>query len=120
MLIKDEPAKKAVLETLADDYARRMLEATMYKAKSVPELMRECNVPMTSAYRRVKKLVDARLMRLERIVITDGGVKYELYRSSVRGISVKFVDGSLEVDITPSLGAAERMADLFYTMKGEE
>jgi len=120
MLIKDEPAKKVVLEVLVDDYARSMLEATIYKAKSVPELMRECNVPMTSAYRRVKKLVDTRLMRVERTMITDEGVKYELYRSNVRGISVKFEAGSLEVDLAPNVGAVERMADLFFTMKGEK
>lgn len=120
MLIRNELAKRAALEVLVDDYARSMLEATVYKAKSVPEIMRECNIPMTSAYRRVKKLTEAGLLKVERSVITDDGVKYELYRSNVRAITVRFEVGSVEVDVTPNVGAAEKMADLFFSMKGEK
>lgn len=96
-----------------------MLEATVYKAKSVPEIMRECNIPMTSAYRRVKKLMDAGLLKIERAVITEEGVKYELYRSCVRAISVTFKVGSIEIDIIPNLDTTDRLTDLFYSVRGE-
>ena len=118
MLINGEEAKKLVLEVLADDHARSILESTLLKAKSVPEITRECNVPMTSAYRRVKMLLDAGLLEVERSVVTEDGVKSELYKASVRSITVRFELGSLEVDVTTSVGAAGRMAELFFSMKG--
>ena len=117
MLITDEETKKLVLEALADDYSKKILESTTFKAKSVPEIMRLCNIPMTSAYRRIKALTDAHLISIERSVITDEGVKYELYRSNVRDINVRYSIGSVEVDITPNGTAAERMAELFFSMK---
>ncbi|MBI2184953.1 MAG: helix-turn-helix transcriptional regulator [Thaumarchaeota archaeon] len=108
------------MAVLADPYARRMLESVVFKAKSVPDIMRECNIPMTSAYRRVKQLLDAGLLKVERLVITDAGVKYELYRSNVRAIGVRFEAGALEIDVSPNIGAAERMANFFFFMKAEK
>ncbi len=120
MLINQEETRKAVLKTLADDYARSILGSTVLKAKSVPEIMRECNVPMTSAYRRVKMLIDAGLLRIERSIITNEGVKYELYRSNVREINVRFALGEVEINVTPNADAAERMANFFFSMKAEK
>ena len=117
MLIKKEETKKAVLEALADDYARKILEATIFKPKSVAEIMRECNVPMTSAYRRVKMLTDAGLLKVERVVVTEDGVKSELYKSNVQSVTVRFELGIIEIDVTTNVGAAERMAELFFSMK---
>ena len=120
MLISEEEMKKAIVEALADDYAKRILDSTLLKAKSVPEIMRECNVPMTSAYRRVKMLHDAGLLSVEKTITTEEGSKYELYRSSVREILVKYARGEIEIDVTPNADAAGRMADLFFSMKGEK
>ncbi len=120
MLINNEETKKIVLEALADDYARAILESTVLKVKSVPEIMRECNVPMTSAYRRVKMLTDAGLLKIERLVITGEGVKTEFYRSNIREINVRFKLGLVEIDVTPNADAAERMANLFFSLKGEK
>ena len=116
MLIKSE-AKKAVLEALADEHARRILEDTIFKVKSVTDISRECNIPMTSAYRKVKMLTDAGLLRVERFVTTDQGVKYELFSSNVKSISVKFEAGLLEIDVTSNVGASEKMANLFFSLE---
>lgn len=118
MLIRSE-AKKAVLEALADEHARRILEDTIFKVKSVTDISRECSIPMTSAYRKVKMLTDAGLLRVERLVTTDQGAKYELYISNVKSIAVRFEAGVLEIDVTSNVGAAEKMANLFFSLRGE-
>jgi len=96
--IEDQERKERMLEILSDKYCRAILESIMNKPKSAIELTAECNIPMSTVYRRIQTLHDNKLVRTSGI-ITDEGKRLFLYKSKVRGIQSTFNDGKTEVEL---------------------
>ena len=103
MIITNEKQKEAILNALLDDYSRKILDSTIDNAKSITEIIREQNIPMTSTYRRVKLLVDSKLIKVERSMVTEDGKRYYLYLSSIKNASITYNEGELIVEITPNI-----------------
>ena len=100
MIIKNEKQKAAIANALIDKYSRKILNSTMKNSKSVMDIMREQEIPMTSAYRRIKSLQDNKLIKIEKSLVTDDGKRYYLYRSTIKSVVINYIDGNLYVDIT--------------------
>ena len=105
MRIDNDDRKKAVIRALLDDHSRVILASTMLVSKSVIDITREGNIPITSAYRKVKELKEFGLLKVDRIILTPDGKKFELVRSTIRSASVQFDKGILDVDVTASVEA---------------
>ena len=118
MLITDEQAKDRVLKALADEYSRKMLNASIQHARSVVELSREQNIPMSSAYRRVHEMIEAGLITVERSVVTDDGKRYDLYRSTVKDVSIRFGPGRVEIELTPNEDVISKFMRMWSYMRG--
>ena len=103
MIITNEKQKEAILNALLDEYSRKILDSTIDKSKSITEIIREQNIPMTSTYRRVKLLVDSKLIKVERSMVTEDGKRYYLYLSSIKNASITYNEGELIVEITPNI-----------------
>lgn len=103
MIITNEKQKEAILNALLDDYSRKILDSTIDKAKSITEIIREQDIPMTSTYRRVKLLMDNKLIKVESSMVTEDGKRYYLYLSSIKNASIKYNEGELIVEITPNI-----------------
>ena len=88
MIITDEKQKKVILNALLDEYSRKILDSTIDEAKSITDIMREQDIPMTSTYRRVKLLMDNKLVKVERSMVTDDGKRYFLYLSNIKDASI--------------------------------
>jgi len=56
ILARDSEFRKAILKALSDDYSRTIMNATIEEPKSVVDIVKECDVPMTTAYRRIHEL----------------------------------------------------------------
>lgn len=103
MIITNEKQKKAIVNALLDEYSRKILDSTINESKSIIEIIREQDIPMTSAYRRVKLLMDNKLVKVERSMVTEDGKRYYLYLSSIKNASIKYDEGKLIVEITPNI-----------------
>jgi len=103
MIVTNEKQKKAIVNALLDEYSRKILDSTINEAKSIIEIIREQDIPMTSAYRRVKLLMDNKLVKVERSMVTEDGKRYYLYLSSIKNASIKYDEGKLIVEITPNI-----------------
>ena len=119
MIIKDEKQKKVIVNALLDEYSRKILDSTIDEAKSITDIMREQDIPMTSTYRRVKLLMDNKLVKVERSMVTDDGKRYFLYLSNIKDASIKFNKGELIVEITPNIRERpeDRLLRSFSTIK---
>ena len=116
MQIDEDDRKKAVMRALLDDHSRLILTATMLAPKSVIDIS-EQNIPITSAYRKVKELKEFGLLKVERIVLTPDGKKFELVKSTIRTASVQFHKGTLNVDVTAGLEADEKFVRRFFALR---
>jgi predicted transcriptional regulator len=95
----DEDAKNEnLLSVVADKYCRFILEAIMDLPKSVIEIANEKKIPLSTVYRRIQILHDAKLVRTSG-TITDEGKRLFLYKSKVRGIKSTFESGKIDVEL---------------------
>lgn len=104
ILARDSNLRKAILKALSDDYSRTIMNYTIEKPKSVVDIVRDCNIPMTTAYRRVHELEDSKILKVTGSIITDEGKKYFLYQNRLKAIYVIFGLESLDVQIVDNDG----------------
>lgn len=102
---------------LSDEYSRRIVTAATQKAKSVEDLSRENDIPLSTCYRRVHELLDVAILIVEKIVVTADGKKFELFRSAFRDIKVDFENGQIVIDATVNEDISDKLYNIWVTMK---
>ncbi len=104
VLGNDSELRKTILKALSDQYSQTIMNFTITNPKSVVEIVRECNIPMTTAYRRVKELEESKILKVTGSVITNDGKKYFLYQNRLKAIYVNFGLESLDIQIVENTG----------------
>ena len=85
--IIDEERKQVILEILADKYCKQILHNTLEKPKSAMEISNEKSIPISTVYRRLQTLYDAKLLAISGSINQDGK-KYFLYKSKIKSVSL--------------------------------
>ena len=75
ILGRESNLRQAILKALSDEYSRTIMNYTIEQPKSVIDMVRDCNVPMTTAYRRVHELEENKILKVTGSIITDDGKK---------------------------------------------
>ena len=119
MEITDPARVQAVIQSLADEYSRKILLSTIPSAKSVEDISRENDIPLSTCYRRVHELLDAQIVVIDRMIVTAEGKKYELLRSAYRMVTVSFVNGTMKVDVVINEDVAEKLRRMWLEMKAK-
>ncbi|AFZ72301.1 ArsR/SmtB family transcription factor [Natronobacterium gregoryi] len=97
---EDETADlPSVLAALEDDACRTILEATSEEALTATELSDQCDIPSSTAYRKVEKLTEAGLVE-EKVRINTSGKHATEYCTVIDDIVVTVADGGVELEIT--------------------
>lgn len=104
ILAKDSSFRTNILKALSDEYSRTILNFTIEQPKSVVDMVKECDIPMTTAYRRVNDLKENKILKVTGSIVTDDGKKYFLYQSRLKAIYVVFGLESLDVQIIDNEG----------------
>ncbi len=117
MRISSPNVRDALLSSLADEYSRKILLTTLYEAKSVEDLSRAQNIPISTCYRRVNEMKELGLLIVEKTVLTEDGKKFELYRSAFRSIKMDFENGELVIDAVLNEDIATRMGRLWASLR---
>ena len=99
--IMDEERKQVILEILADKYCKQILQNTLEKPKSAMEISGEKKIPISTVYRRLQTLYDAKLLSISGSISQDGK-KYFLYKSKVKEIATSFNGSDVEIEIVPN------------------
>ena len=122
----EPPSVDEVLDALADDAARRIV-AALTEPKTASELSEECDIPLSTTYRKLEKLTDASLLS-ESTDIRRDGQHTTRYSVSFDAVTVS-VDGGddgdadrREFDVEfsrPERTRDERLADLWSELREE-
>ncbi len=78
-----------------------ILNAVMTKSRLVSEILQACNLPQTSGYRKINKLVDAGLLVISGSIIGTDGRQIFKYTTSFDSISVFIEGGKSKIRIKP-------------------
>jgi hypothetical protein len=118
MIITTQALKKAILAALADEDMTKILNAVMVMSKSVNSIMREQNIPYTTAYRKTKWLLRQGLLVVDRIEITPDGKKSSLVHATLQSIAVKYEqDGTIIVEAEENLNVLKKVMKKFLSME---
>lgn len=90
MIVKGKRLKRAILAALADTELQKILDSAMYQSKSVNQIMRDSNVSHSTAYRKIRWLVEEKLLIVDKIEITENGKKSSLFRTILKSFNVKY------------------------------
>lgn len=99
--IMDDERKQVILEVLADKYCKQILHDTLKKPKSAMELSGDKKIPISTVYRRLQTLYDAKLLAISGSINEDGK-KYFLYKSKVKSISLQCNLEETIIEIVPN------------------
>jgi predicted transcriptional regulator len=91
----DEKFNSKILYIIADKYCRQILTASMNSPKCSSELAHETGIPISTVYRRLQNLLDARLVDISGSISEDGK-KFFLYKTRVKEIHTKMNRSSIE------------------------
>ncbi len=104
--VEDEERKQVILEILADQYSKQILQTIMDKPKSVMDITAETRIPVSTVYRRIQLLHDNKIVSISG-TISDDGKKYFLYRSKIRSVSITCDYNFTKIEIVPNIADTE-------------
>jgi hypothetical protein len=85
---KEKQESVSILKELFDGFSYKILLSTLDEPKSVFQICEENDVPISSTYKKIRKLKESGLLFIDKIVISERGKKIVFYRSKVRSIEL--------------------------------
>ena len=116
MEIKDKKRKNVILSALADDEMIKILNSTKTEAKSALMIMKLHDISHSTAYRKIKWLLENGLLVVEKIKITDDGKKVSLLRSTLGSVNISY-DDEVEIQIKENLNKVQLTANQVFSME---
>jgi predicted methyltransferase len=117
VLVQSQSAKKAILAALADEEMTKILDSVMYHSKSIVDITRENNIPLTTCYRKTTWLRNEGLIIVDKIVITPEGKKFSLYHSVLKSINVKYETNNVIIEAEQNFDIIKKMMARFYSLE---
>ncbi|WP_255153155.1 ArsR/SmtB family transcription factor [Halorarius halobius] len=105
-----------LLELLGQERVRQILAATSRDPRSAKELSEECDVALSTIYRRVEDMVASDLL-VERTRIEADGSHHSVYEANVDHLDVDIEDGTIDVSVHVREDAAERFSRIWSDIR---
>jgi hypothetical protein len=112
MIIKSDRLKCAILAALADTD----LDAAIYQSKSVNQIIKETNSSHTSAYGKIKWLVEGKLLIVDKIDITEEGKKSSLFRTVPKSFDVKYEYNNVVIEVEQNVDRLKKITEKFFSL----
>ncbi|HET8685429.1 MAG TPA: hypothetical protein VFM18_02050 [Methanosarcina sp.] len=116
MIVKGERLKRAILAVLADKELQKILDAAMYQSKSANQIIRETNVSHGTAYRKIRSLVDEKLLIVDKIEITEDGKKSSLFRTVLKSFNVRYEYNTIVIEAEQNYDTLRKITEDFFTL----
>jgi predicted transcriptional regulator len=108
--------RQAILSALADAEMAKILQCATTSCKSVNEIIRQTSISHSTAYRKIKWMMDRGLLFTEKMDITPVGKKFSLVRSTVKSIGVTYDQGNISVCIEYNINTLEKTAERLFNL----
>ena len=105
-----------LLELLGQRRVRQVLAATSREPMSAKELSDECDVALSTIYRRVEDMVDHDLL-VERTQIEPDGSHHSVFATNIDHLDVDIDDGVIDVSVRVREDAARRFSRIWSDIR---
>lgn len=106
-----------VMKALSNPSLRKMLVLLSHEPKSVSSLAVAMSIPLSTAYNHLHELMDAGLVAVARVLITDEGKRTEVYKSVAKEVRTYVETENLVVEILPIEDEASRFYRLWSSLR---
>ena len=117
MIIEQEKLKQAILTALADKEMIKILDCSTYRAISVNDIIKQTDIPHTTAYRKIKWMLEEGLLFVEKIHITPEGKKFSLFRSMIKSITVRYDQSKIVVEADYNVNVHAKITERFFSLE---
>jgi DNA-binding transcriptional ArsR family regulator len=105
----------AILGALGDECSRRILRSAVASGKTAEEISAEQDLPLSTCYRTLRRLLNGGLVILEKRVITRAGKRYAVYRTSFSKATIRFNGGEVTVEVVPNLDVLDKLRGMWLS-----
>jgi hypothetical protein len=116
MMIRNERSKQAILAALADTELQKILDAAMFNSKSVNQIIRDTGIPHTTAYRKIRWLLEEKLLVVDKIEITDDGKKSSLLRTVLESFNVRYEYNNVAIEADQNFDTMKKVTEKFFSL----
>ena len=116
VFVKDHTFRHAILSVIADNEMMMMLDCATFRSKSVNDIIRETAIPHSTAYRKIKWMLEQGLLFTEKMDITPDGKKFSLFRSTIKWINIRYELGKINVEVEYNINVVERTAERLFSL----
>jgi hypothetical protein len=95
----------ALLDLLTDECSRKIFSSTVLRGRTVDQICSEQMIPVSSCYRKVRRLVGQGLLVAE-MRGREGGKRNVAYRSAFSCVRIQMKEGEVSVHLTVNSGVA--------------
>lgn len=88
LLNQEDKNASILLKELFDGFSYKIVMSTIEESKTVFEICKENDLPISSTYKKIRKLKDLGLLFIDRIVINEKGKKVVFYKSKIRSVEL--------------------------------
>ena len=87
-LLNQDKNASILLKELFDGFSYKIVMSTVDDSKTVFEICKENDLPISSTYKKIRKLKDLGLLFIDRIVINEKGKKVVFYKSRIQSVEL--------------------------------
>ena len=88
LLNQEDKNASILLKELFDGFSYKIVMSTIEESKTVFEICKENDLPVSSTYKKIKKLKELGLLFTDRVVINEKGKKVVFYKSKIQSVEL--------------------------------
>jgi predicted transcriptional regulator len=92
---RDRTINFSTLVEIPDKTGCKIIMSVTNTSKTVYQISRENNLPQSSTYKKIKRLLNLGLIAIERVNIDEKGKRVIFYRSKIRSLEINLQDGDV-------------------------
>ncbi|MDQ3902720.1 MAG: helix-turn-helix domain-containing protein [Thermoproteota archaeon] len=92
---KDRTINFSTLVEIPDKTGCKIIMSITNISKTVSQISRENNLPQSSTYKKIKKLLNLGLITIERVNIDEKGKRVIFYRSKIKSLEINLQAGDV-------------------------
>jgi predicted transcriptional regulator len=104
-------------QLLTDEYAVKILVATVRVPRSAQEISRRFGIPIAACYRRIRDLQKVGLVECKERRLSQEGKRVSFFLSTVKNAYVFFEGGRLRVKFELKTGGADQYGDQWHDIE---
>lgn len=97
--MKNDSASKDILAILTDEATLQIMNLLDKRDLSAREISTILNMPISSTYKKIKRLEQLKLIRIAKVIRTLEGMDESFYTLSIKEINVTYKNNTFSFDI---------------------